>query len=238
MSQVFSVVFLCLAVAGFNFPPEKLLEESSPIFSSLPILETLNSDIQQVLIVEAYSGSSRVDLTAWEKKQNRWQIVFDPMSAVVGRNGLASPDEKKEGDGCTPSGIYLLGTAFGYAPSVLTKLSYRPVATQDFWVDDPTSAQYNRWVTEMPPDKSFERLKRDDDLYKYAVVIEYNTNPIVPGKGSAIFLHVWRDSVTPTAGCVALSEENMVRLLSWLDRSRHPVIIIGSQAQGSSAQGN
>ena len=230
--KILSLGLLCFVV-GLNFPLET---QSSSISPSPPVLETLNSDIQQVLMVDASSGSSKADLTVWEKRQNHWQSVFESMPAVVGRNGVVSSDQKKEGDGHTPSGIYALGTAFGYAPTVLTKLSYRPVTTHDFWVDDPTSIQYNRWVTDTPHAKSFERLKREDDLYKYAVVIEYNTNPVVPGKGSAIFLHVWRDFVTPTAGCVALSEENIVRLLSWLDHSRHPVIIITPSAKESSVQ--
>jgi L,D-peptidoglycan transpeptidase YkuD (ErfK/YbiS/YcfS/YnhG family) len=77
-----------------------------------------------------------------------------------------------------------------------------------------------------PKTNSFERLKRDDDLYKYTIVIEYNTRPIVAGDGSAIFVHVWRSAESPTAGCVALSERNVKRLLKWLDVSKQPVIVL------------
>jgi L,D-peptidoglycan transpeptidase YkuD (ErfK/YbiS/YcfS/YnhG family) len=133
---------------------------------------------------------------------------------------------RKEGDGRTPSGIYRLGTAFGYKNHIDTKLSYRQVTENDHWVDDIESKQYNQWINGTPQANSFENLKRDDDLYKYAVVIEYNTAPIKSGEGSAIFLHIWRAPDKPTAGCVATDEINVKRLLSWLDPSRQPVIVL------------
>ena len=73
-----------------------------------------------------------------------------------------------------------------------------------------------------------EALRRGDDLYKYAVVIEYNTDPVVPGLGSAIFMHVWRGAGQPTAGCVAMAEADLLRFLRWLDIRRNPVIIFSN----------
>ena len=70
-------------------------------------------------------------------------------------------------------------------------------------------------------------LRRNDHLYEYAVVIGYNTNPVVKGNGSAIFLHVWRGPEAPTAGCVALDRSDLVALLAWLDASRHPRVVMG-----------
>ena len=148
------------------------------------------------------------------------------MPAVIGRNGLADAGQKKEGDGKTPSGIYDLGTAFGYSPSVKTGLDYRQTGADDFWVDDAASAQYNQWVKGVVRANSFEKLKRDDHLYALAVVIEYNTRPVVPGAGSAIFLHVWRRYDHATAGCVALSQRYLRHILKHLDRSKGPVIIL------------
>ena len=149
------------------------------------------------------------------------------MNSVIGRNGLASAGEKREGDGRTPSGLFRLERAFGYPAAVNTKLAYAQVGVDDFWVDDPASEQYNTWVKGTPQVNSFERLKRDDHLYKYAAVIEYNTRPVVAGNGSAIFLHVWRGADSSTAGCVALSQRNVKRLLKWLDGAKHPVIVLG-----------
>ena len=97
---------------------------------------------------------------------------------------------------------------------------------RDFWIDDPGSLQYNQWVAGDVPRVSHEVLRRRDNLYKYAVVIEYNANPVVPGMGSAIFLHVWRAAKKPTAGCVAMAEADILRFLQWLDKRQSPVILL------------
>ena len=194
------------------------------------IFKTLNDSIQQVILVEDCSGSGIPQtLTLWEKKNKTWVKVSDPILAVVGRNGIAKEGEKREGDGKTPSGVYPLGPAFGYADSILTGLDYRQVTKNDFWVDDIESPQYNQWVQGTPQAKSFEQLRRDDDLYKYGVVINYNVDPIVPGNGSAIFLHVWRGAGQGTAGCVAVAEKDIVKILKWLDIDSRPVIVLISQ---------
>ncbi len=198
--------------------------EYSDDMSALLNLET---DIEQALIVHPDPETIyQATITGWEKSGTGWKQIFESMSAVIGRNGMAQLNEKREGDGRTPSGIYRLGTAFGYENNINTKLIYRQVTENDHWVDDPESTQYNQWIIGPPEAKSFENLKRSDDLYKYAVVIEYNTSPIKRGEGSAIFLHVWRAPDKPTAGCVATDEANVKRLLSWLDQSRHPVIML------------
>ena len=70
-------------------------------------------------------------------------------------------------------------------------------------------------------------MKRDDNLYKYGIVIEYNTDPVIKGNGSAIFLHIWKNESIPTAGCVAVSEENLIKIIEWLDPVASPLIITG-----------
>jgi L,D-peptidoglycan transpeptidase YkuD (ErfK/YbiS/YcfS/YnhG family) len=77
-----------------------------------------------------------------------------------------------------------------------------------------------------PGSLSHEKMRRRDQLYKYGVVINYNMNPVIKGKGSAIFLHVWKNRSAGTAGCVAVPEESMTRILKWLEKSKNPVIII------------
>ncbi len=194
-------------------------------------LGSLDSRVRQAVVVQgAAPDDFRAQLTAWRKRWWRWSPALGPVRAVVGRNGLAPAGEKREGDGRTPSGVFVLSGAFGRAETVPTKLPYRRATEYDFWVDDPKSAQYNRWVTGPPAADSYERLLRDDDLYKYAVIIEYNTDPVVPGKGSAIFLHLWRGPDQPTAGCVAVAENDLVRLLEWLAPARHPVIVLEEPA--------
>ncbi len=221
----FGWIFLsCIFVSGLFVP---LLPAES--FSIPPILKTLPDSIQQVILVKPFpSRAAYAELSAWEKSEDdSWRQVVAPGYAMIGRRGFAPLGQKKEGDGCTPSGIFRLKLAFGDVPLVETKLLYRQATDEDYWVDDPASEQYNQWITGQPQAASFEKLKRHDILYRYAVVIEYNTNPVVPGRGSAIFLHVWRALGKSTSGCVAVSEETMIELLRWLDRAKTPVIILG-----------
>jgi peptidyl-dipeptidase Dcp len=172
------------------------------------------------------------DISPQRKEGERWTVVKGVMPAVVGRNGIAHADEKREGDGCTPSGVFPLRLAFGYAPTMLTGLDYRQATSESLWIDDPHSYDYNQWVEGKSLATSFERMRRDDDQYKIGAVIEYNTEPIVPGRGSAIFLHLWDDragstgKIAPTAGCVALAERDLSDILRWLDRRQQPVIWI------------
>lgn len=194
-------------------------------FEPSSVLAKLPPENQQAIVVEPVRGAY-ARATSWEFKDGGWQPVFRPMRAMVGRNGIAPLNEKREGDGRTPSGTYALGIAFGYAATFDTKLSYRQATGQDYWVDDVNSSQYNQWVIGVPDAKSFELMKRKDDLYKYGVVIEYNTDPIVPGNGSAIFMHIWKGFGKPTSGCVAFSPSGLKHLLKWLDASKHPAVII------------
>lgn len=146
------------------------------------------------------------------------------MPAVMGRKGLAAPGKKVEGDGHTPQGRFRIGVAFGRAERVVTRLSYRKLTAEDFWIDDPASPKYNQWVIGQPEAKSYETMLRTDGLYDLGVVIEYNMEPVVSGAGSAIFLHIWEGPAVATAGCVALERRNVERLLAWLDRDREPWI--------------
>jgi L,D-peptidoglycan transpeptidase YkuD (ErfK/YbiS/YcfS/YnhG family) len=194
-----------------------------------PSLSALPVETSQALVVRPANGSPvRVTVAARERRGAGWTAALPAMEGVVGRNGFAAPGAKREGDGKTPAGVYPLGPAFGYDPHVETALEYWQATADDIWVDDPDSPQYNRWVHGPTAARSFERMRRDDDLYRYGAVIRYNTDPIVPGLGSAIFLHVWSGPGKGTAGCMALSREDVVALLRWLDRAKNPVIILDS----------
>ena len=184
----------------------------------------------QILLVtdENFLFFHRPKLHAMEKNGNLWKAAFEPLDAVAGRNGFARAGEKKEGDGKTPSGIFPLQTAFGYTASMKTKMPYRQSLEDDIWVDDVNADDYNRWGKKQETlAASFEMMKRDDDQYKYGIVIEYNTDPVIKGNGSAIFLHIWKCPGLPTAGCVAVSEENILKILDWLDPASSPLIIAG-----------
>ncbi|HWR29240.1 MAG TPA: L,D-transpeptidase family protein [Negativicutes bacterium] len=186
----------------------------------------LSSTVKQALIVQDNgSGAFTGQIVLWAQAEGRWQKLKS-FPVVMGKNGFADPGAKEEGDNRTPTGIFNLGTAFGYAGAIDTKMPYRRLTENDFWVDDTASAQYNRWVTGVPQARSYERLLRSDSMHKYGVVIQYNTNPVIAGKGSAIFLHVWRSPDIGTAGGVAMAEDNLVQILRWLDSEKQPTILL------------
>jgi L,D-peptidoglycan transpeptidase YkuD (ErfK/YbiS/YcfS/YnhG family) len=169
----------------------------------------------------------RVILYTFENKNSEWHRVYPAIKAVSGYRGFAPPGKKSEGDGKSPSGIYRIGGAFGYYKNWKTHLHYRSVGKRDIWIDDIRSKDYNKWVRYQPGNYSHEKMRRKDHLYRLGIIIEYNMHPVIKGKGSAIFIHLWRNPHSPTSGCIALSEKSMKELLSWLDKEKSPVIITG-----------
>lgn len=187
----------------------------------------LDPSIHQAVVAEVVSDDfSMAYVSLWERQSGGWRLCSPLWQAGIGEQGIAPPGTKREGDGKTPLGIFSLHRAFGYADAATTGLAYRQAKEDDFWVDDPNSPFYNQWVTGDPSADSFEVLQRSDHLYKWGIVIEYNTDPIVPGDGSAIFMHLWRQPGGVTAGCIALAEENLCWLIGQLNINSNPVIAI------------
>jgi L,D-peptidoglycan transpeptidase YkuD (ErfK/YbiS/YcfS/YnhG family) len=172
------------------------------------------TDTSQAIVVEGRVGV-QAELHAFEKIGSTWTEKFR-VPAVIGKKGFVPEDEKTEGDLHTPAGIYTIGTAFGYGPTMKTTVPYRQARAEDKFIDDVASDQYNTWVHGETSAKSFEEMKRADGLYEFGLVVNYNMDPIVKGKGSAIFIHVWKSNTDGTAGCVALERANIVRLIGWL----------------------
>lgn len=211
------------------------MNDVSEVFSSsekaiLKKFET-RKDVSQIVAVTGKTMSgTKVTIQTYEKKKGEWRRALGNMKGIVGKNGFTKT--KKEGDGKAPVGIYSFGTAFGsQSKPAKVKIEYRKTTIYDYWIDDQTSKDYNKWITykgKKPSEKwkSFERMNHE--LYKYGVVINYNTKPIIKGKGSAIFLHIWRGETKPTAGCTATSEKNIISLLKWMDPEKYPHIIMGT----------
>jgi L,D-peptidoglycan transpeptidase YkuD (ErfK/YbiS/YcfS/YnhG family) len=133
--------------------------------------------------------------------------------AAVGRSGVAV--NKREGDGATPVGTFPLTSGF-YRPDRMapprSDLRVRALSPQDAWVDDPADRNYNRLVS-LPYPAHAEQMWLDDAVYDLLVVIGYNMDPVVPDAGSAIFLHIARPDFSPTAGCIAVDKDVLVRLM-------------------------
>jgi L,D-peptidoglycan transpeptidase YkuD (ErfK/YbiS/YcfS/YnhG family) len=143
---------------------------------------------------------------------------------VIGERGFTATH--REGDRATPLGSYPLRECWYRADKIIkpeTGLPLKIIRQDDGWCDDPTHPDYNKRV-KLPFAASHEKLWRDDDTYDLIVPIGFNDDPVVPGKGSAIFLHLAKPGYPPTLGCVALSLPHMLEVLKRLDRDSRIVI--------------
>lgn len=205
---------------------------SNTMENALLIIEKNKEKIEnsnQILVVynEEASSYSAV-LVALERKEAIWVVKQETIQAGIGKNGFALPLEKREGDGKSPTGIFRIGKLFSYEKQQNTLLENQQTTTEDKWIDDPNSDQYNTHVKGITDAKSYENLLLNNDAYKYCTVIEYNTNPIIKGQGSAIFFHLAVEKPSFTAGCVAIDEDNMKSIIDWLDPKENPTIIMGN----------
>lgn len=161
--------------------------------------------------IRFYSCNNEV----WEERSNLFSQGY------VGRSGVCV--DKREGDGCTPWGLYGIGSCFYIDKVPNTKLDVFQISDDTYWVDDPDSVFYNQRVegTENKDWKSAEHMI-SYDVYRYGFVVEYNLLAKYMA-GSAIFFHI---GDRPTAGCIATDEEVVLAYLAELDKERNPCILI------------
>ncbi len=194
----------------------------------------------QVLFVKtAAAGAVQGTMFLYERKTRYkpWRLK-NSFAVVVGRAGLARDPQtvipftnmplKKEGDGKSPAGIFPLGDMFSYHKLDNLKMPHVQVDTNCYCVDDATSAYYNTLIvkdTATAAFNSFEYMKRKDDFYEYGVWVLYNSAPAISGNGSCIFIHIWKDENTGTAGCTAMSKAHILQLIHWLDKRKKPVLL-------------
>jgi L,D-peptidoglycan transpeptidase YkuD (ErfK/YbiS/YcfS/YnhG family) len=210
-----------------------------------PRVSPLGDSRQLVLVVSDTWQADNARLQCYERSaaDQPWRAVGRSVPVSIGRTGLAwgrglhgdSPlagPVKREADGKAPAGVFDLSRAFGYSPQQENqgvKLPYIQLTADVVGVDDAKSKHYNQIVRlDQAPAKdwdSFETMRRDDGLYEWGAVVDHNASPAMPGAGSCIFLHVWRGPGKPTAGCTAMSKDQIVRLLAWLDPQSKPLLV-------------
>lgn len=148
--------------------------------------------------------------------QNLCQLDGKVYRCASGRSGVVL--NKVEGDGGTPVGIFPFRQVFYRADRVLRPKTILPaIALQPDmgWCDDPSDPLYNRQVI-LPYPARHEELWREDHVYDIILVVGYNDNPAISGKGSAIFIHLARENYSPTAGCLAFALEDLQEILQKL----------------------
>jgi len=197
-------------------------------------LASTRSATQMITVVAATRRSTSGSLRLWRKSGECWLAVDGPWTAHLGRNGVS--ETKREGDKATPAGAFgFQPVMYGVGPNPGVRYRYRRIVCGDWWVEDARSPFYNRFrhvrCGSKPPFRiTSEDMSRSPISYRHLAVIDYNTHPIVPGRGSGIFLHV-SASGTPTLGCVSLTRPQLLTVLRWLDPAASPLIAIGTAAK-------
>lgn len=231
MSKLFFLFLFCSAISCNNH--------------NLPQSGQL-TDCQQLVVVRSPSETStKAVLQRFEKKGKKWLPVGGQIDVTVGRSGLAwgrgehAPQpgqQKREGDGKSPSGVYDFGKIFGYAPAseVRFKMPYIQADDALECVDDPSSKYYNSLVDNklvLKDWNSSEFMHRQDHQYKWGATVNHNTSPMQPAGGSCIFFHIWKEPGAPTSGCTAMTEENLLTVLHWLDATKSPKLLQVTEAE-------
>ncbi|MFC1538315.1 L,D-transpeptidase [Candidatus Latescibacterota bacterium] len=196
---------------------------------------------QLVLVVSRQESANTAVLQAFVRENGAWRFNFSS-PVVIGRNGMAwgrglhnekarllDEPVKTEGDGRSPKGAFELIRAYGYQEDVQIKFPYKEITPEMVCIDDSRSEYYTMIVSEESiagnEDISHENMIQENDPYRYAILVGHNTASPVKDAGSCIFLHVWRGEDSPTAGCTAMSEANMMRLITWLDPAKNPCLV-------------
>lgn len=135
------------------------------------------------------------------------------IKCTIGKNGIT--EKKQEGDLKTPKGIFKLIKIFYRKDRIkIFKSSLKKyyIKKNIGWCDDPNSQYYNRLI-KFPFRGSAEKLWRKDNIYDVIIVLNYNLNPIIKNKGSAIFLHICKKNYLPTKGCIGINKKDMMNLI-------------------------
>lgn len=247
----------CVWLTGLVITVAVLTRMQQPARHAPPPLPRIFSDViprdcQQIMLVlaaEAHSPHAQVWLLERDLSP-QWRTHLGPLPARLGHKGLAwgsgehsgrvPPPAgfriKKEGDLCSPAGVFRIPFAFGLASAneaaAWLRLPYTPLTQSIIGVDDPKSRYYNQIVdsTQVQRDwDSNEAMIRHDKLYEWGAFIAHNPTHN-PGDGSCIFLHLWPGNGRPTAGCTALSASHLRAILAWLDPARHPLVVQGLES--------
>lgn len=232
-SIIYLLLFQCFVACLFNESVSGKEPESNEKIA-LRIVKrnaTLLDSVNQLLVVfNEKPENNTATLVAMEKKGKHWHAISAPMIAGIGRKGFAAPNAKREGDQKSPTGFFRLGQLFCYEKDVATKMPFIQTTAEDKWIDDPNSPDYNRYIRGATNAKSYEKLLLNGNDYRYCMAIEYNTNPVVKGNGSAIFLHLSEGkTINSSSGCVVLLQKDMEGLLKWMNPQFKPSILMGTE---------
>jgi L,D-peptidoglycan transpeptidase YkuD (ErfK/YbiS/YcfS/YnhG family) len=182
-------------------------------------------DSSQVIFVYPTAEKTIAKMVLYEVLAGEWQEMRRFESVALGRTGVIAGPLKREGDGHTPAGKYSIERVFGYEKVKKIKIPYIKIGKKDVWVDDPKSEYYNQHLVKKTDANVGIPITREP-IYQLFIVIEHNTKEPIPGYGSMIFMHPWKETSKPTAGCVGIDLKDLRWIVHWLDANKNPQIII------------
>ena len=151
--------------------------------------------------------------------KNKNLIVGDyKVKCAIGKRGIRT--KKKEGDLITPRGRFKIKYILyrnDRISNFKSKIRKSIIRKNMGWCDDSKSKQYNKLI-KFPFHYSAEKLYRSDNIYDIILVLNYNSNPIRKNKGSAIIIHVAKKNYKDTAGCIAVSKQNLKNIIKKIDK--------------------
>ena len=206
------------------------------------VKQPFSKSLQAVVVTTHDWDSVTGNATLFERKtlNSDWKATGDSFPVVVGVNGLAWADLlngdidmakiKQEGDGNAPAGLFPLISSFGTSTKpTAVELPYTKLDQYTECVDDVKSSFYNQIVNRMQVGnfdwKSSEKMLAIGQQYELGVFVAYNTYPVEKGRGSCIFLHIWKDAASGTAGCTAMERRNLERIVPWLSPKKNPYLV-------------
>ncbi|MEU1864879.1 L,D-transpeptidase family protein [Streptomyces gardneri] len=203
-----------------------------PVPAPLPARMADTGGGSQLITAEAArTGATTGTLTWWDRRGGRW-VKAGSAPARFGAQGLVEGARRRQGTNTTPTGLYRLPYAFGVrARPAGTRFPYVRVTERSWWCQDNDSRAYNRRVEGLPRDcraTEAEHLVSYGTQYAHALVIGFNYDRPVRGRGAGIFLHV--NGRGATAGCVSVPADAMRAVLAWADPARRPHIAVGTRS--------
>jgi len=247
LAALVAAAFNVAPAAAESLPTATPATTTSATTSTTPASDDVAAWIgrsRQLVVVQTASWDDKVGrLQRYERHEGGWRAVGDGVDIVVGNAGLGwgiglhgggvgvSAPRKVEGDGRAPAGVFRLTRVFGKMSAPESGLPSQKLSAGDVCVDDATHPAYNRILpagTEKTW-KSAEQLVRKDWLYDLVVVVNQNhgddDSGVVAGRGSCVFLHVWRKEKSGTAGCTAMDKARLEDLVRWLKADDAPLLV-------------
>jgi L,D-peptidoglycan transpeptidase YkuD (ErfK/YbiS/YcfS/YnhG family) len=213
-------------------------------FQGFNMIASLFFSLQMLLVVVPGWDATEGLLYQFERTDpgQPWEQIALPIEVNIGKKGIAwgrgshgqeglEGLAKIEGDGRSPAGIFSLGPVFGDSvhQSYSQNMPFWLIDPDSECVDDPNSIYYNQLVDVRSVKErdwnSSEKMLQIGFLYALGLVIHHNMDPVEPGMGSAIFMHIWRKKGSGTGGCTAMKEKDLIEVVSWLRQDKHPVLV-------------